>query len=101
MTEATIPTVTTEAQAEWKNLLGVCAAIGEDLGFDPLWLRIAFAVPLIWHPGIVLAAYAAAGLVVLISRLAYPKRKPIAAVSAVPAPAPLVRLEEPVFAKAA
>jgi len=100
MTEATIPSLNTEPQAEWKNLLGVCAAIGEDLGFDPLWLRLAFAVPLIWHPGIVLAAYAAAALVVLISRLAYPKRKPVAALPIVMMPSALA-MDEPVFAKAA
>jgi phage shock protein C len=83
------------ASPEWRNLFGVCAAIGEDIGFDPLWLRIAFAVPLIWRPEIVLSAYVAAGLVVLASRLAYPKRKVTVAAAepvtfvARPAPEPL------------
>lgn len=75
MTISTAPTQAAPSASEWKNLLGVCAAIGEDLGFDPLWLRIAFAVPLIWHPAVVLAVYAAAGLVVLVSRVAYPAGK--------------------------
>ena len=101
MTEVHVANATMQPQAEWKNLLGVCAAIGEDLGFDPLWLRIAFALPLIWHPGVVLSAYAAAGLIVLISRLAYPNRRdalaPVQAVVAVPQ----VVEEAQVFAKAA
>jgi len=82
------------ARPEWKNLFGVCAAIGEDLGFDPLPLRIAFAVPLIWNPALVLAAYAAAGLVVLVSRVAYrdPRPAPAKRVQAAPPQAAFVPL---------
>lgn len=61
------------------NLFGVCAAIGEDFGFNPLWLRIAFACGLLFSLEGVLAAYAALGLVVLASRLIAPKPKPQAA----------------------
>ena len=61
------------------NLFGVCAAIGEEFGFNPLWLRIAFACGLLFSLEGVLAAYAALGLVVLVSRLIAPKPKPQAA----------------------
>jgi phage shock protein PspC (stress-responsive transcriptional regulator) len=61
------------------NLFGVCAAIGEDFGFNPLWLRIAFACGLLFSLEGVLAAYAALGLVVLASRLIAPKPKPAVA----------------------
>lgn len=54
------------------NLLGVCAAIGEDFGFDPNWLRIALGVGLLFDLEKVLIAYAVAGLIVLASRLLFP-----------------------------
>jgi phage shock protein PspC (stress-responsive transcriptional regulator) len=57
------------------NLFGVCAAIGEDFGFNPLWLRIAFACGLLFSLEGVIAAYAALGMVVLLSRLIAPKPK--------------------------
>ena len=67
------------------NLFGVCAAIGEDFGFDPLWLRIAFAVALLVDLEHVLMAYAALGALVLVSRLAFrsPKRPAAGAAPAV------------------
>ncbi len=60
---------------EWKNMFGVCACIGEDFGFNPLWLRLAFALPLIWAPVQVVIAYFALGIIVLSSRLLFPNRK--------------------------
>jgi phage shock protein C len=50
------------------TFFGVCEALGEDFGFNPLFLRIVFAVALIWNPIAVVAAYAGAGVVVMISR---------------------------------
>ena len=50
------------------TLLGVCQALGEDLGFNPNYLRVTFAVLLLWNPAVVFGAYAAAGAVVLLSR---------------------------------
>ena len=44
------------------HLFGVCAALGEDFGFNPLWLRIGFAVALLFDLEHVLMAYAALGL---------------------------------------
>jgi phage shock protein C len=61
------------------TMFGVCQALGEDFGFNPVYLRIAFAAPLIWYPTIVLGAYAAAALLVLVSRLLVRNPRPKAA----------------------
>ena len=54
------------------TFFGVCEGLGEDLGFNPLYLRVALPVPLFFFPAETLAGYAAAGVVVLISRLLFP-----------------------------
>jgi phage shock protein PspC (stress-responsive transcriptional regulator) len=55
--------------AHQDNLIGICHAIGSDFGFNPLYLRIALAVTLLFSPEAMLIAYASAGLLVLASRL--------------------------------
>jgi len=55
------------------TILGVCEAIGEDFGFNPIFLRIPLAVSVIWNPTIAFATYFALGAVVLASRLLFPK----------------------------
>lgn len=50
------------------TLLGVCAALGEDLGFNPFYLRLALGVALLWNPVMVIAGYLAAALVIAVSR---------------------------------
>ena len=73
---------------DWKNLLGVCACLGEDFGFNPIWLRIAFGAALIWSPVAVIGAYLGLGVIVLASRLIFPNRRRTApAVIEVAAPA--------------
>lgn len=67
------------------RLLGVCAAIGADFGFNPLWLRIGFAVALLFNLEIVLATYAGLGVLALASRLIFPDHKAIAAATPEPA----------------
>lgn len=57
------------------NLFGVCAALGEDFGFDPLWLRLALGVGLLFNFEMVVAGYFVAGAIVLLSRLIVPARK--------------------------
>ena len=54
------------------TFLGVCQAIGEDFGFNPLLLRLAFAGGMFWNLTATLGAYAALGLIVLASRLLSP-----------------------------
>ena len=58
------------------NLFGVCAALGEDFGFDPLWLRLGFAVALLFNLEAVLLTYLALGVLVAASRLLFPNRRP-------------------------
>lgn len=55
-----------------RNLLGVCAALGHDFGFNPLLLRLVFGISLLWNPEAVIIAYACAGAFVLVSHLLFP-----------------------------
>lgn len=50
------------------TLLGACYAIGEDFGFNPLYLRILFAFGILWSPAIAFTAYAALTAIVALSR---------------------------------
>ena len=50
------------------TLFGVCEALGEDFGFNPVFLRVPFAVLLLWNPVAVIGAYAALGAIVLLTR---------------------------------
>ena len=71
------------------TILGVCEAIGQDFGFNPTWLRIAFVAPIYWNPAVMVGAYLALGLVVAATRLAFPDRRAQAAA----APAQLAAVE--------
>lgn len=83
------------------TILGVCEAIAEDFGFNPIFLRVPFAASVLWSPMLAILAYLGLGVVVLISRLLFPKAKlaepKIAAIE--PASAPAIDL--PQYAKAA
>ena len=57
------------------TILGVCEAIGEDFGFNPVFLRIPFAASVIYSPTMAIAVYFALGAVVLASRLLFPRPK--------------------------
>ena len=61
------------------TILGVCEGIGEDFGFNPIFLRVPFAATVLWSPMLAIIAYLALGLVVLASRLVFPKAKPAGA----------------------
>jgi phage shock protein PspC (stress-responsive transcriptional regulator) len=54
------------------TFFGVCQALGDDFGFNPLWLRFAFAAGLFFNPTVALGAYAALGVIVLATRLVVP-----------------------------
>jgi len=69
------------------TLLGICEALGEDLGFNPLLLRVPLAVCLLLNPYAVVATYAALGLIVALSRFLAPNPRPKAAVQPDAAPA--------------
>ena len=56
------------------TILGVCEAIGEDFGFNPIFLRIPLAAMVVVNPLIAIGGYFALGAVVLASRLLFPVR---------------------------
>jgi phage shock protein C len=64
------------------TLLGACQAIGEDFGFNPLFLRIAFATLLFWSPVGAFAGYAGLGALVAFSRWMVPDPVPAEALEA-------------------
>ena len=81
------------------NLFGVCAAIGEDFGFDPFWLRIALAVGVIASPVAVLIGYAAAAVIVVLSRVLVRDRRVAARPRLVSATMPVPTVVEEIDAE--
>lgn len=61
------------------TMFGVCEALGEDFGFNPLFLRITLAVLLLWNPVLILSSYAAAGVAIALSRWLFPTARRTAA----------------------
>jgi phage shock protein PspC (stress-responsive transcriptional regulator) len=70
------------------TLFGVCEALGEDLGFNPLFLRIPLAALLLWNPIAVVGTYVALGALVLLTRWLAPNPSAAAAAAAAEQPAP-------------
>ena len=56
------------------TFFGICEAVGQDFGFNPLYLRLAFIAPLFFFPAQTFAAYFGLGIVVLASRLIFPAK---------------------------
>lgn len=86
------------------TILGVCEALGEDLGFNPVFLRVPLAVCLLLNPWAVVATYAGLGVLVAFTRLVAPAPRQTAAIEAEAAPAEAERAEaqaEPDMALAA
>jgi phage shock protein C len=54
------------------TFFGVCQGLGEDLGFNPLYPRLALTLLLFFNPIAAFGVYFAAGAVVLLSRLVFP-----------------------------
>jgi phage shock protein PspC (stress-responsive transcriptional regulator) len=73
------------------TFLGVCEGIGQDLGFNPNYLRVALGVLILWNPTVVLGAYLALGLLVAVTRWIYPSRPAAARTQAHPVPAGVER----------
>lgn len=67
------------------TILGVCEALGEDFRFNPLWLRAALALGLLWNPLVMIYAYLGMGTIVLISRLLAPNPRRAVQAQAEPA----------------
>ena len=55
------------------TLFGACFAISEDLGINPLWMRVGFASILFWSPLAALAAYAVTLVLAIFARLIVPE----------------------------
>src|SRR4051812_26199740 len=64
------------------TIFGVCEAIGEDFGFNPVLLRAPLAAIVLYSPLIAIGAYFALGAVVLLSRLVFPQPKAVDATTA-------------------
>ena len=62
------------------TMFGVCEALGEDLGFNPVFLRIALAVGLFFSPAGALAVYAGLGLLVAFTRFVAPNPRQAAVI---------------------
>ncbi len=56
------------------TFFGICQGLGEDLGINPNWFRLALAIGLFFSPLGTLAAYAVAGLFVFTVRWLVPTR---------------------------
>jgi len=52
------------------NLFGICHALGETFGFNPLFLRIALLIAVMVNAEATLIAYFTAGIAVLVAKLA-------------------------------
>lgn len=61
------------------TILGVCEALGQDFGFNPLWLRVPFAALFYLNPLLVSGTYLALGAGVALSRWLYPVPDSLAA----------------------
>lgn len=65
-----MPTDTAAPARQRDNLLGVCHALGQAFGFDPLYLRLAFLLGLLADFRTAAIVYAVAALAVLAGALA-------------------------------
>lgn len=70
---------TTALPLRTHTLLGVCEAVGEDFGFNPLFLRVPFSMAVLFSPAIAVGAYLVLGLIVAASRLIFPNPKNVEA----------------------
>lgn len=74
----TVQNVADEAQdyqlEEPQSLFGICQAAGEDLGINPMLLRVGLIGILFFNPAVMVGAYVGLGAVVGGSRLLFPRR---------------------------
>ena len=57
------------------TLLGVCEGLGQELGVNPLFLRLAFALGLFWSLSNTVAVYLFMGVALMLFRWAFPLRR--------------------------
>ncbi|NNC71894.1 MAG: PspC domain-containing protein [Sphingomonadaceae bacterium] len=75
--------------ARHDTLLGVCEGLGEDLGINGNWFRIAFALALFLNPYATVAAYFVLGALVFSARLLIPVRRADADIVSLPSEKPV------------
>ena len=61
---------TAPAQSPRDNLFGICHALGETFGFNPIYLRIVMLVVVMLNAEAALIAYFGAGIAVMAAKLA-------------------------------
>lgn len=61
---------TAPADSPRDNLFGICHALGEIFGFDPLYLRVVLLVVVMLNAEAALIAYFGAGIAVMVAKLA-------------------------------
>src|SRR5688500_11050130 len=84
------------------TMFGVCQGLGEDLGLNPLWLRLALTGFLFLNPIAAIGTYVAAGAIVFGSRWLFPNARVASAAPAEStAPAAAEEMAEPELAQAA
>ena len=74
---------TVEIKSNPDSLFGVCQSVGEDFGFNPFFLRIAFLGLGFFSIPVTIGAYALLGIGVAASRWLFPKAPSAAEVSKV------------------
>ena len=56
-----------------ERLFGICQAVADHLGFNPIFLRIGLIGLLFFGPALMIGAYVGLGLIVGVSHLVFPK----------------------------
>ena len=64
------------------TILGVCEALGEDFGFNPMFLRVPLAALLLLNPTAVICTYLGLGVLVLLTRWISPNPRQVEAQAA-------------------
>lgn len=82
------------------TIFGVCEGLGEDLGINPLFLRLAFILPLFWFPMELVMLYFGLGAILFVTRMLVPARKAEASASVTQLPEP-AKVENEALPKAA
>ena len=80
------------------TILGVCEALGQDFGFNPTWLRLAFIAPIFFAPMWTIAAYLGLGALVAATRFFAPSKPATAQVVEAEAAVIQERVELPMAA---
>jgi len=81
------------------TFFGICQGLGEDLRIHPNLFRLGLAILLYWNSTAAVAAYAGAGMLVLVTRLLFPDAQVDALEAASPESIATAE-EEPVTANA-